>query len=206
MTIGLEERIALVCRSLLTEVSPGKVLTRRSVHPHHGLTLMKSRDETNIRQEISAYQRARFRIFIPSVTDQDVGTLIHAVGAPMAGYKLEFKRNYSLKDTQQQYTRYDIGQLDSQYIEDSPGGALIRDSVPKGAVEVAASQIPPPGISQNFLAPVNDTTNKRCQEWTMEYTRHLVHLGYLDAEAIQLVQSKRDPATHGIGLQPLGRG
>lgn len=189
---------------------------------------MASRTISLVTFRNSAYQRAHFGIFIPSVTDQDVGTLIHVVGAPMAGYQLEFKRNYSLKDTQQQYTRYDIGQLDSQYIEDSAGGALIRDSVPKGAVEVAASQIPPPGISQNFLAPVNDvgksgifagsintrlanqvyvqTTNKRCQEWTMEYTRHLVQLGYLDVAAIQLVQSKRDPATHGIGLQPLGSG
>ncbi|EZF31562.1 hypothetical protein TMEN_2707 [Trichophyton mentagrophytes] len=167
---------------------------------------MASRTISLVTFRNSAYQRAHFGIFIPSVTDQDVGTLIHVVGAPMAGYQLEFKRNYFLKDTQQQYTRYDIGQLDSRYIEDSSGGALIRDSLPKGAVEVAASQVPPPGISQNFLAPVNDTTNKRCQEWTMEYTRHLVHLGYLEEEAIQLVQSKRDPATHGIGLQPLGRG
>lgn len=40
----------------------------------------------------------------------------------------------------------------------------------------------------------------------MEYVRHLVHLQYLDAGAIQIVQSKRDPPTHGVGLQPLGRG
>lgn len=38
----------------------------------------------------------------------------------------------------------------------------------------------------------------------MEYVRRLVHLQYLDAGAIQIVQSKRDPSTHGVGLQPLG--
>lgn len=40
-------------------------------------------------------QRAHFAIFIPSATDPKRGTLIHAVGAPMAGYVLQFKRNYS---------------------------------------------------------------------------------------------------------------
>lgn len=40
----------------------------------------------------------------------------------------------------------------------------------------------------------------------MEYVHRLVHLQYLDAGAIQIVQSKRDPPTHGVGLQPLGRG
>ncbi|EEQ35033.1 hypothetical protein McanMca71_001771 [Microsporum canis] len=141
----------------------------------------------------AATQRAHFAIFIPSATDQDTGTLIHVVGAPMAGYQLAFKRNYSIVSTNQQYTRHEIGQM-------------TLDSTPKGAVEIAASQIRPPGINENFPAPVNDTTNKRCQEWTMEYVRHLVQLQYLDAGAIQIVQSKRNPPTHGIGLQPIGRG
>lgn len=40
----------------------------------------------------------------------------------------------------------------------------------------------------------------------MEYVRHLVHLGYIGAGAIDIVQSKRDPPTHGVGLQPVGGG
>lgn len=40
----------------------------------------------------------------------------------------------------------------------------------------------------------------------MEYVRRLVHLGYIGADAIGIVQSKRDPPTHGVGLQPIGRG
>ncbi|KAG5290135.1 hypothetical protein I7I48_09664 [Histoplasma ohiense] len=154
----------------------------------------------------AATQRAHFAIFIPSATNQGLGTLIHVIGAPMAGYQLEFKRNYSHALTQQPHTRYEIGQIDSQYIVDAANDAPSKDSTPKGAVELAAGQVPPPGISQNFLGPVDDTRNKRCQEWTMEYVRHLVHLQYLDAGAIQIVQSKRDPPTHGVGLQPLGRG
>lgn len=49
------------------------------------------------------------------------------------------------------------------------------------------------------------TTNKRCQEWTMDFVRHLVSKSLITAEAIQIVQSKRDPPNHGIGLQPAGR-
>ena len=40
----------------------------------------------------------------------------------------------------------------------------------------------------------------------MDYVRRLVQLGYIDASAIQIVQSSRDPPTHGIGMQPVRRG
>lgn len=36
----------------------------------------------------------------------------------------------------------------------------------------------------------------------MEFIRHLVGKGYLGSEAIQIVQSKRDPPSHGVGIQP----
>jgi hypothetical protein len=39
----------------------------------------------------------------------------------------------------------------------------------------------------------------------MEYVRRLVDLRYIGADAIEVVQSKRDPPTHGIGLQLIGR-
>lgn len=38
----------------------------------------------------------------------------------------------------------------------------------------------------------------------MEYIHHLVAKGYIEAQAIQIVQSKRDPPTFGIGLRPIG--
>ncbi|QKX58274.1 uncharacterized protein TRUGW13939_05396 [Talaromyces rugulosus] len=148
-------------------------------------------------------QRAHFAIFVLSDPNENLGTRIHVIGAPMAGYRLEFKRKYSVDLTQQPHTAYLIGQIDSQYLADDGNIKAGDYYTPKGAIELVASQIPPPRRSQNFLAPVNDTTNKRCQEWTMEYVRRLVDLGYIDASAIQIVQSKRDPPTHGIGLQPV---
>jgi hypothetical protein len=37
----------------------------------------------------------------------------------------------------------------------------------------------------------------------MEYVRHLVAKGYIGAQAIQIVQSHRDPPNFGIGLRPV---
>ncbi|KAK7745121.1 hypothetical protein SLS62_009920 [Diatrype stigma] len=47
------------------------------------------------------------------------------------------------------------------------------------------------------------TTNRRCQEWTMEYLRRLRDLNYISPEAVELAQAERDPPTHGIGLRPV---
>lgn len=49
---------------------------------------------------------------------------------------------------------------------------------------------------------MEQTTNKRCQEWTLEYIRHLVSKRLIGSEAIQVAQSKRDSPSHGVGLQP----
>ncbi|KAI2793095.1 hypothetical protein POX_b03143 [Penicillium oxalicum] len=150
-------------------------------------------------------QRAHFAVFVPSAADPKRGTLIHAVGAPMAGYILEFKRNYSPDLTQRRHETFAIGQVHSSNIIDSTDTAITKDSTPRGNIEIAASQVPTPGVSQNFMAPVNDTVNKRCQEWTMEYVRYLVAKDLIGAEAIEIVQSKRDPPAHGIGLQLAGQ-
>ncbi|KAJ5085491.1 hypothetical protein N7532_010262 [Penicillium argentinense] len=148
-------------------------------------------------------QRAHFAIFVPSAAQPDQGTLIEAVGAPMTGYTLEFKRNYSpINDTQEHYSMIPIGDVDSEHILDATTDVKSSDNEPRDNLEIAAAQVPTPGLSENFLAPVNDTSNKRCQEWTMEYIRHLVGKRLIGSGAIQIVQSKRDPPNHGTGLQP----
>lgn len=102
-------------------------------------------------------QRAHFAIFVPSDAQPDRGTLIQAVGAPMTGYVLEFKRNHSpAEDAAENYTVIPIGRVDSANIVDSETAERRVDSEPQGNIEIAASQIPTPGISENFLAPVND--------------------------------------------------
>jgi hypothetical protein len=128
---------------------------------------MAPRTVSLVTYRISPSQRAHFAIFVPSSSNNDAGTIIHVVGAPMAGFQLEFKRHYAITLTQRPYMRYPIGQIDSKYLADDSDNIPItatlpiRDSTPKDAVEIAASQIPPPGISRNFMAPVNDVSQTK---------------------------------------------
>lgn len=123
---------------------------------------MVSRTVSLIAYRGASTQRAHFAIFIPFAYDQGKGTIIHVVGSPMAGYELEFKRNYSLAHTRQSYTRHTIGQIDTQYIADDPDATVnapsTTDYTPRSPIEVVASQVRPPRISQNFMAPVNDVS------------------------------------------------
>ncbi|RAK98680.1 uncharacterized protein BO80DRAFT_457262 [Aspergillus ibericus CBS 121593] len=140
-------------------------------------------------------QRAHFSIFVPSASSPSIGTSIHVVGAPIMGYELEFRRNHTPSVNEEPYEMISIGQVESSNIVDSSGeGNLFVDHTPRDNLEIAASQVPPPPISENFMAPVNDSG-------PMEYVHRLIARGLIGEEAAQIVQSKRDPPTHGIGLQ-----
>ncbi|KAF4186857.1 hypothetical protein CNMCM7927_005097 [Aspergillus lentulus] len=149
----------------------------------------------------AASQRAHFAIFVPSAINPRKGSLINVVGAPMTGFSHQFERGYDPDIAQQDHEMWPIGEVDSSHIVDWPDDVRAIHIDPRGDMELAACRVPAPGISANFMAPVNDTTNKRCQEWTMEYVRHLVAEGYIGPDAVEIVQSKRDPPTHGIGLR-----
>ena len=102
----------------------------------------------------SARQRAHFAIWVPYANGKD-GTLIHVVGAPMAGFQLEFKRGYDPSATAQRLESFQIGQINSHHVHDWTGERS-NDSTPRGNLETVASQIPPPRKSENFMAPVNE--------------------------------------------------
>ena len=103
-------------------------------------------------------QRAHFAIFVPSRANTEVGTMIHVVGAPMAGFKLEFKRNYSPAATKQKHEIFRIGSVEQNHIQEHAGTERSTDDTPKGDMERVASQLPPPKKSHNFLAPVNNVS------------------------------------------------
>ncbi|KAJ6094556.1 hypothetical protein N7467_002069 [Penicillium canescens] len=97
-------------------------------------------------------------------------------------------------------------QPNASHIIDSSADAPPRiDPTPRGNIELAAAEVLTVGISQSFMAPVNDISNKRCQEWTMEYIRQLVARGIVGKEAIDIVQSKMDLPSYKIGLRPVAR-
>lgn len=103
----------------------------------------------------SSSQRAHFGVFVPSAADTHVGTLIHVVGAPMAGYSLEFRRNYKPAESNEPHETVSVGQIANQFVRDETHTQRVRDNKPNGPIENLASTIRPPGISQNFLAPVD---------------------------------------------------
>lgn len=79
----------------------------------------------------------------------------------MAGYQLEFERNYSIS-SENSCEVVPIGKVDSSNVVDSPttpNQAQTKDFTPQGNLEIAASQVPAPGISENFMAPVNDVSS-----------------------------------------------
>lgn len=115
----------------------------------------------------ASFQRAHFAIFVPSLADPTRGSLINVVGAPMTGYQLEFERNYHYHCNNDQDDYHSeicpIGQVDSSNVVDStttttPNQKQTKDSKPQGNLEIAASHVPAPGISENFMAPVNDVS------------------------------------------------
>lgn len=103
-------------------------------------------------------QRAHFGIFVPSAANEGVGTLIQVLGAPMVGYSLEFKRNHCPDLTQRENSLFALGQVDSANIADCDSSTMKEfvDTTPNGNIEIAASEVQPPRISENFMAPVND--------------------------------------------------
>lgn len=85
-------------------------------------------------------QRGHFALYFPDDDFPGVGTLIHVVGAPMAGFQLEIKNPHNLAITTQMYTSRELGQVPASSVRN---------------IEQLASTVRPPGISQNFMGPVD---------------------------------------------------
>ena len=83
------------------------------------------------------------------------GTLIHVVGAPMAGFSLEFKRAYDPATTKRIVQLVPIGRVAGEHIHEYDGGPL-TETTARGPLERVATQVQPPRPSANFLEPVND--------------------------------------------------
>ena len=85
-------------------------------------------------------QRAHFALYLPNNGFPGSGTKVHVVGAPMTGFHLEIREQYSLADTGQPYTSFALGQVSAADVAN---------------VLNLASTVRPPPISQNFMAPVD---------------------------------------------------
>ncbi|KAF2170598.1 hypothetical protein M409DRAFT_19415 [Zasmidium cellare ATCC 36951] len=165
----------------------------------------------------SPRQRAHFCTFIPypehashdpsNKAEECRGTKIHVIGTPLA-MSLQFQSNFPCHKEHDLEAVVRLGDVDDSLIVDifptkDEGGRVLERTEPSGRLEREATSIRPPR-GGNVLALVDDVTNRRCQEWTMDYLRHLVKKGLLDASAVDIAQAERDPPGFGIGLRPVG--
>ncbi|EHY52521.1 hypothetical protein ABEF92_005798 [Exophiala dermatitidis] len=150
-----------------------------------------SKDVYLIRYTPRAGFRAHFALYLVEGDFPGTGILIHVVGLPMSGFELQIRQDYDLRGTTRRYTFFKLGQV---------------SATSAATMQQLASRVPPPGKSENFLAPVDGDKNKRCQEWTVEYVNLLVQHGLLNQNALQIVHAQRDPPDVGITLKPVHRG
>lgn len=115
----------------------------------------------------SRSQRAHFSIFVPNAADAAIdpnagssckGTVIHVVGAPMAGYGHEFKRNHDPSTSQDLENMVRIGWVNSEHVADPPTDDASQDDIPVGRMDAEALRVPAPRRNENFMAPVNDVS------------------------------------------------
>jgi len=83
----------------------------------------------------------------------------------MIGFKLQFKRNFMpSEEAAGCLTLIPIGDVDLENISvsvsssDDDTNSKSEDDSPRSKLEVIASRLPPPRISENFMAPVNDVS------------------------------------------------
>jgi hypothetical protein len=95
---------------------------------------------------------AHFAIFIPNGDAGLIGKTIHVTGNPAAGFFLQFKRNYNLKETQRYHEIIPLAQVDDRYIKDTPGDESL-DTTARDRLESVATVVPPPGRSPNPFDP-----------------------------------------------------
>lgn len=121
---------------------------------------MSSRTLYLVVERGSARERAHFSVFLPYKGEGTTGTIIQVIGAPMVGYAMEFKRSHDLSQSIGIQKTFSLGQIGIEHVHIWTGGPSI-DDVPRGNLEQAAAQLPPPRKNENFLAPVNDVSMRK---------------------------------------------
>lgn len=110
----------------------------------------------------SSTQRRHFGLLIPKLENGEEsntdGTLIHAVGAPMTGFNLEFKRSYNHETSRTRHELYNLGTVPVSVINqltEQPHQRMQRlQPAPQTILEVLAFIVPLPQ-----RAPVNEPVN-----------------------------------------------
>lgn len=96
---------------------------------------------------------AHWSMFIPEANSAVKGKVIHVVGSPFTGYKLEFKRNYDTTKTNRPFQKIPLGQVSNNHIQDVIGKGVTTDTQDHDTLEARAKLVQPPGVSPSPLDP-----------------------------------------------------
>lgn len=91
---------------------------------------------------------AHWSLFIPTESNPDFGKRIHAIGDPLHGFQLEFKRGYDLSATSSKKTVIDLCRVDGVHVVDGPAERG-SDKIPIDDIEKKATEVPAPEGSMN---------------------------------------------------------
>lgn len=91
---------------------------------------------------------AHWALWIPSLSEPDIGKRIHAEGDALTGFQIYFERNYDISTTARAHQAIPLAQVLDHYVVDVTGdGTCSRDQTAHDRIEQVALGIPPPGAS-----------------------------------------------------------
>lgn len=91
---------------------------------------------------------AHWSIWVPSLSNTDIGKRIQVTGDSAQGFEHEFVRNYNATGTKRQRSLFLLAEVDDKHVVDVPGdGTESIDTSAADDIERSALSIPAPGKS-----------------------------------------------------------
>jgi hypothetical protein len=90
---------------------------------------------------------AHWTMYIPSDTEEGLGTGIHATGDAADGFEVQFERRYNYGQTRRTHQQFTLGHIGDEHVEGGVAATRSTDKTPRDALEQVASTIPAPGPS-----------------------------------------------------------
>ncbi|EED84300.1 predicted protein [Postia placenta Mad-698-R] len=128
-------------------------------------------------------------LWVPSVADENIGTIIQVEGDPATGFHLEFQRYYDKSVEERKHALFEIADVEHRHVVDSDGlgdGKPFIETVAHDAIEEQAVLIDPP--AKSLKSAGNEKQGrveiKNCQTWLTELVNALVAQGIFPESAL----------------------
>ena len=83
------------------------------------------------------------------------GTLIQVTGTPFGGVEHDSVRSFNINDSRTLAKLVKLGPVATEHIPVPPSKDKRREKIARGTLDRIALQVPAPGASEHFLAPVD---------------------------------------------------